>query len=235
MNQPHWLEALTGRSFPKPPPGPFGAPSNVDDVFKIHVHTGWVVHAHEVQPGLYLLATTPKNVQISGADLWTGIATGAATIVTKLGDWVASWFPKAQEARARGAVAADRVAMDLEADAAERQNELILQSLKIERVKARMLEQKRGAEDIDSAILALKTSTARLPVTAAEIRDRVEASQAAAAQSLVDAAAAGAGIADLINNQAVAGRARARRAGPGVVRMDDDEHRCNCGGTCGKC
>jgi hypothetical protein len=97
---PHWMELMLGKRVTLPVGGAFGAPVVVGAA-QIAVRDGYLLHIDEVADGAYVLLVAPKDVARvgEGAGFWVGIADAIGGVATKLGDWVAGWFPKAQEAR----------------------------------------------------------------------------------------------------------------------------------------
>jgi hypothetical protein len=125
-SNPHWMELLLGRHVPLPVGGVFGVPVVLGQL-QLSVRDGYMLHINEVADGAYVLLVSPKDATRavggaedgkasnasssasggggggggggSGVGFWVGIADAVSGVVTKLGDWVAGWFPKAQEAK----------------------------------------------------------------------------------------------------------------------------------------
>lgn len=108
---PHWIELILGKRPNLPAGGAFGAPV-VIGAAQVSVRDGYILHVDEIADGAYVLLVAPKDgVRVGeGAGFWVGIADAIGGVATKLGDWVAGWFPKAQEARLKKAKTDAKVA-----------------------------------------------------------------------------------------------------------------------------
>jgi hypothetical protein len=185
---------------------------------QVAVRAGNRVHVHEIAPGLVLVGTIPDVPTVGAAPgVWAGIASAASGVVTSLGDWVACWFHKAQEARARGDAAATLAMNDAALDSARTADQLA-------RIQERAERRQRDDE--------LAAQTAQLQL----LQQQAQQAQSNSSDELVASILALMLAVDPI----VSGRRRqAPTGGPyrvGVTLQPlPPRVGCDCGGTCGSC
>lgn len=219
--------------------GAYGRPIDLGEL-AVATRQGTRAHVHEVMPGLWLVASLPATEMAigAGAGLWDGVATAASGVVTKLGDWVAGWFPKAQEARARGAAAADDVAREqfLRDDhasriIARRDARDTSQALEIEQQRLELQQQQM---ELNARIVSAQSDDeADLSESVAKLLAAILAAQGGATASAPMTPTS-------VATPEVSGRKRRQQAIPGqslrVYRIAGEQgDGCKCGGTCGGC
>jgi len=214
----HWLQSFVPSAAIPSTSGAYGEPVDLGDV-QVAVREGNRVHVHEIAPGLVLVATIP-DVPTVGATpgVWAGVATAASGVVTSLGDWVAGFFPKAQEAKAKGAAASSLALNDVVVDNARTADQLARIQ---ERAERRQREDEYAAQAAQLQMMQQQAMQAQPSSSTDELMTAILALMLAV-------------------DPIVSGRRRqAPTGGPyrvGVTLQPlPPRVGCDCGGTCGSC